>query len=90
MSGGSVVTLVLDSGAGPRSSSLPCGAGAAAAEKRPAPVGELTSGVWYVDLTRAHDGEDHAGAAQARAAQPASCSTSAAIRPTPASRFFRI
>jgi hypothetical protein len=50
---GSSVTIALDRGAGPRSIDLPCGAGAPVAEKRPAPVGELTSGVWYVDLSRA-------------------------------------
>jgi hypothetical protein len=49
---GSSVPLVLDSGAGARSTSLPCGSSAPVVEKRPAPVGELAPGVWYVDLSR--------------------------------------
>jgi Peptidase family S41 len=50
---GSSVPVVLDSGAGPRSTSLQCGTRAPVVEKRPAPVGELAPGVWYVDLSRA-------------------------------------
>jgi hypothetical protein len=50
---GTVVTLVVDSGAGPRSSNLRCDAKQPPPEKRPDPVVQLTSGVWYVDLTRA-------------------------------------
>ncbi len=50
---GSSVPAVLDSGAGPSSTTLRCGTGAPVVEKRPAPVGELASGVWYVDLSRA-------------------------------------
>ncbi len=49
---GTSVPLVLDSGAGSRSTSLQCGSSAPAIEKRPAPIGELAPGVWYVDLTR--------------------------------------
>jgi len=52
-SSGTVVTLVIDSGTGPHSSSLPCETRQPPAPKRPAAVTELTSGVWYVDLTRA-------------------------------------
>jgi len=50
---GAVVKLVVDSGTGPHPSSLRCEARQAPAEKRPPAVAELTSGVWYVDLTRA-------------------------------------
>lgn len=48
-----VVTLVIDGGAGARSSTLRCDAKQPPPEKRPESVVELTSGVWYVDLTRA-------------------------------------
>jgi Peptidase family S41 len=50
---GALVTLVIDSGAGPHTGSLRCDAKQPPPEKRPAPVVELTSGLWYVDLTRA-------------------------------------
>ena len=50
---GTTVALVVDSGAGPRSAVLRCAVQPPAVEKRPAPVGELAPGVWYVDLTRA-------------------------------------
>ena len=50
---GAVITLIVDSGTGPRQSSVPCDARQPPAEKRPEPVAELTRGVWYVDLTRA-------------------------------------
>ena len=52
-SAGAAVKLVIDTGAGPRPTSLACDAKQPPPEKRPAPVTELTSGVWYVDLTRA-------------------------------------
>jgi Peptidase family S41 len=54
---GSTVTLAVDSGAGQRSASLPCAVQQPAAERRPAAVGELVPGVWYVDLTRAPMGQ---------------------------------
>jgi hypothetical protein len=47
------VTLALQTDSGARSGSLTCEARPAPVEKRPAPVGELESGVWYVDLSRA-------------------------------------
>jgi hypothetical protein len=50
---GAIVTLMIDAGAGPRASSLPCEAKPAPAEKRPEAVTEVRSGLWYVDLTRA-------------------------------------
>jgi len=50
---GTTVTLVVDSGAGPRSAGLRCAVQPPAVEKRPAAVGELAPGIWYVDLTRA-------------------------------------
>jgi hypothetical protein len=53
VSSGAVVKLVIDTGAGPHASSLPCEAKQVPAEKRPEAVTELTSGIWYVDLTRA-------------------------------------
>lgn len=54
---GTTVTLALDSGAGPRPARLRCAIGPPPVEKRPAAVGELVPGVWYVDLTRAPMGE---------------------------------
>jgi hypothetical protein len=51
---GAVVHLMIDAGAGPKGSSLPCGAKQAPTEKRPEAVTEVRSGIWYVDLTRAH------------------------------------
>ena len=50
---GAVVKLMIDAGAGPHASSLPCEAKQAPAEKRPEAVTEVRSGIWYVDLTRA-------------------------------------
>jgi hypothetical protein len=50
---GAVVTLVIDDGNGPRKASVTCDASQPPAEKRPDPITELTSGLWYVDLTRA-------------------------------------
>jgi hypothetical protein len=50
---GAVVRLMIDVGAGPNGSSLPCEAKQVPTEKRPGPVTEVTSGIWYVDLTRA-------------------------------------
>ena len=52
-SAGSAVKLVIDTGAGPNPTSLTCDAKQPPPEKRPAPVTELMSGIWYVDLTRA-------------------------------------
>ena len=52
-SSGAAVKLVIDTGAGPNPTSLTCDATQPPAEKRPAPVTELMSGIWYVDLTRA-------------------------------------
>lgn len=50
---GARVAVALDTGAGPRTATFTCDAKAQPLEKRPAPVSELASGVWYVDLTRA-------------------------------------
>jgi hypothetical protein len=50
---GAVVNLVVDDGTGPRPASVTCDASQAPPEKRPEPIAELTSGIWYVDLTRA-------------------------------------
>lgn len=50
---GAVITLVVDTGAGPRPARLHCTGVQPPAEKRPAAIAELSSGVWYVDLTRA-------------------------------------
>ena len=50
---GAVVNLVVDDGTGPRPGSVQCDGSQPPAEKRPDPITELTSGVWYVDLTRA-------------------------------------
>lgn len=50
---GTVVQLVVDSGAGPRTTTLTYEASSPAAETRPDTLVELTPGVWYVDLTRA-------------------------------------
>jgi hypothetical protein len=50
---GAVVKLMIDAGAGPNASSLPCEAKQVPTEKRPELVTEMTSGIWYVDLTRA-------------------------------------
>jgi hypothetical protein len=50
---GAIVNLVVDDGSGPRPTSVTCDGSQPPAEKRPEPITELTSGVWYVDLTRA-------------------------------------
>jgi hypothetical protein len=50
---GTVVELVVESGAGPRKVGLGCEATQPAAEKRPDAIAELSPGVWYVDLSRA-------------------------------------
>jgi Peptidase family S41 len=47
------VALVVETGTGPRSSSLRCEVKPSIAEKRPDSVAEMSPGVWYVDLTRA-------------------------------------
>ena len=52
-----VISLTRNTGTGPQSVSLRCDATQALVEERPAPVTELTSGVWYVDLTRARTAE---------------------------------
>ena len=49
---GATVRIVADSGNGPQPSTLTCDAARQPIEKRPAALSELTSGVWYVDLTR--------------------------------------
>ena len=48
-----VVRLAIADGSGERQASLKCDAAQPAAEKRPEPLTELSTGVWYVDLTRA-------------------------------------
>jgi C-terminal processing protease CtpA/Prc len=50
---GTTMTLTLETAAGVKSSTLTCGTNTPPAEKRPAAVGELSPGVWYVDLSRA-------------------------------------
>ena len=50
---GVAVPLVVDDGSGPQHRSVPCDTRQRPAEKRPQPVTELSTGVWYVDLTRA-------------------------------------
>jgi hypothetical protein len=50
---GAVVNLDVLDGNGPRKTSITCDASPPPAEKRPDPVTELTSGLWYIDLTRA-------------------------------------
>jgi hypothetical protein len=50
---GGDVTLGVDTGGGAREISLPCEARGQPAGKRPAPIAELSPGIWYVDLTRA-------------------------------------
>jgi hypothetical protein len=54
---GAVVNLVVDDGTGPRPGSVQCDGSQPPAEKRPDPITELASGVWYVDLTRARGAE---------------------------------
>jgi Peptidase family S41 len=50
---GTTTTLTLDTSTGVKSSTLTCGTNTLPTEKRPAAVGELSPGVWYVDLSRA-------------------------------------
>jgi hypothetical protein len=50
---GQTVALDLDTGNGPRTSSLRCDTNQPPVEKRPEAISELTPGLWYVDLTRA-------------------------------------
>jgi hypothetical protein len=50
---GGSASLVIDTGAGPQPIELRCEPKPPPTEKRPEPVTELASGVWYVDLTRA-------------------------------------
>jgi hypothetical protein len=52
-SAGSAVEVVIDRGNGPQTSSLTCAAKQPPTEQRPPEVGELSPGIWYVDLTRA-------------------------------------
>jgi hypothetical protein len=47
------VNLMIDAGAGPKASSLRCEAKQVPTEKRPEAITEVTTGIWYVDLTRA-------------------------------------
>jgi Peptidase family S41 len=54
---GTPVTLTLDTSTGVKSSTLTCGTNTAPTEKRPAPVGQLSPAIWYVDLTRARMNE---------------------------------
>jgi hypothetical protein len=54
---GAVVNLLVDSGGGPRQSSLRCDATQPPAEKRPEAITELAPGIWYVDLSRARMAE---------------------------------
>ncbi len=49
---GAAVQLIADAGRGPATATLPCDA-QPPLEQRPAPLTEIASGVWYVDLTRA-------------------------------------
>ena len=50
---GAVINFAVDTGTGARAASVRCEATQPAAENRPAAVGELMDGIWYVDLTRA-------------------------------------
>jgi hypothetical protein len=49
---GAVVTLVFNGGTGSQTRRLHCDAYEPALEKRPPELGELATGVWYVDLSR--------------------------------------
>jgi hypothetical protein len=51
---GSTVTLTVDDGSGPRAATVTCAAVQPPAEERPKQIAELSPGIWYVDLTRAH------------------------------------
>ena len=50
---GARLSLSIDAGNGPRRTTLVCTGAGIATEKRPAAIGELRPGIWYVDLTRA-------------------------------------
>jgi hypothetical protein len=50
---GATVNLIVDDGHGPRPASATCAGNQPPADKRPEPIAELTTGVWYIDLTRA-------------------------------------
>jgi C-terminal processing protease CtpA/Prc len=50
---GAMVRFAVDSGGGARQASVQCAAAQPPAEHRPAAVAELSSRVWYVDVTRA-------------------------------------
>jgi hypothetical protein len=50
---GASVSLAIHDGLAARTVALPCGDRRPPTEQRPAPVAELTHGIWYVDLTRA-------------------------------------
>lgn len=54
---GTTMTLTLETTTGVKSSTLTCGTNTPPTEKRPASVGELSPGVWYVDLSRARISE---------------------------------
>ena len=49
---GAAVKIVADIGSGARPATLTCEAARPPLEQRPAPLSELRSGAWYVDLTR--------------------------------------
>ena len=50
---GAKVAVALETSAGARTSSLTCDTKAPPTEKRPNAIAELSTGVWYVDLSRA-------------------------------------
>jgi len=50
---GADVRLTIDDGSGPRDVTLRCAGETPPLEKRPDPIVELASGLWYADLTRA-------------------------------------
>lgn len=50
---GTALEMVLDTGAGPRTSRVSCESPTPASDRRPGPVTETSPGTWYVDLTRA-------------------------------------
>ena len=84
---GAVINLAVDSGTGPRPASLPCETMQPATEKRPAAVGELMAGIWYVDLTRAPMTQVTQYLKSSHT-QPAWSSTFEAIRLTPVRRIL--
>ena len=51
--GAAARSLTVDNGRGGREVSVPCGTVQPPAEPRPQAVGELSDGIWYVDITRA-------------------------------------